>query len=62
MKKSPILIISKNGKTGARVNRRLQALGYATRPGSRSTCPNFDRENPVTWRLAISGTRAAYVT
>ena len=32
MKQSPILIIGKNGKTGARVNQRLQALGYATRP------------------------------
>ncbi|MEA3411158.1 MAG: NmrA family NAD(P)-binding protein [Pseudomonadota bacterium] len=62
MKKPPILIIGKNGKTGARVNQRLQALGYATRPVSRSTNPSFDWENPATWRSAINGTSAAYVT
>ena len=62
MKQSPILIIGKNGKTGIRVNQRLQALGYATRPVSRSTIPSFDWENSATWRSAIEGTRAAYVT
>jgi len=62
MKQPPILIIGKNGKTGSRVNQRLQALGYATRPVSRSTHPSFDWENPATWRPAIEGTRAAYVT
>jgi len=62
MKKSPILIIGKNGKTGARVNQRLQVLGYETRPVSRSTHPSFDWENPATWRPAIEGTDAAYVT
>ena len=62
MKHAPVLIIGKNGKTGARVNQRLQALGYATRPVSRSSSPAFDWESPATWRPAISGTRAAYVT
>ena len=62
MKPSPVLIIGKNGKTGARVNQRLQALGYDTRPVSRSTSPAFDWEQPATWRSAIAGTRAAYVT
>ena len=62
MEKSPILIIGKNGKTGARVNQRLRALGYATRPVSRSTNPTFDWNNPATWASAIQGTRAAYVT
>ena len=62
MKQSPILIIGKNGKTGSRVNQRLQALGYATRPVSRSTRPAFDWENPATWRSAIEGTDTAYVT
>jgi len=62
MKQSPILIIGKNGKTGSRVNQRLQALGYATRPVSRSTRPAFDWENPATWRSAIEGTATAYVT
>jgi len=62
MKQPPILIIGKNGKTGSRVNQRLQTLGYATRPVSRSTHPAFDWENPVTWRTAIEGTDTAYVT
>ena len=62
MKQLPILIIGKNGKTGSRVNQRLQALGYATRPVSRSTRPAFDWENPATWRTAIEGTDTAYVT
>jgi uncharacterized protein YbjT (DUF2867 family) len=62
MKQPPILVIGKNGKTGSRVNQRLQALGYATRPVSRSTRPAFDWENPATWRSAIKGTVTAYVT
>ena len=62
MNNSSILIIGKNGKTGLRVERRLQAQGYATRAVSRSTTPAFDWENPATWRAAISGTRSAYVT
>ena len=62
MKQPPILIIGKNGKTGSRVNRRLRALGYATRAVSRSTRPAFDWENPATWRSAIAGTDTAYVT
>ncbi|RUM93546.1 MAG: NmrA family transcriptional regulator [Thiothrix sp.] len=62
MHQSPILIIGKNGKTGSRVNQRLQARGYETRPVSRSTTPTFNWEKPETWRLAIEGTRSAYVT
>ncbi len=59
---APILIIGKNGKTGARVNQRLQALGYTPRAVSRSTTPSFDWENSATWLAAIQGTRTAYVT
>jgi uncharacterized protein YbjT (DUF2867 family) len=62
MNNSPILIIGKNGKTGARVNRRLKALGYATRAVSRSTKPAFDWNKPDTWDGAIKGTSCAYVT
>ncbi len=62
MKQSPILIIGKNGKTGTRVNQRLQSLGYETRAVSRSTSPTFDWENSDTWRPAIKDTRSAYVT
>ena len=62
MKQPPILIIGKNGKTGSRVNQRLQALGYATRPVSRTTQPAFDWNDRATWRAAIEGTETAYVT
>ncbi|MFZ9036494.1 MAG: SDR family oxidoreductase [Gammaproteobacteria bacterium] len=62
MQDSPILIIGKNGKTGLRVEQRLQALGYATRGVSRSTTPAFDWEDQGTWRAAMAGTRSAYVT
>jgi len=62
MKNPPILIIGKNGKTGMRVNQRLQALGYDTRAVSRSTTPAFDWEDAATWAPAIKGTHSAYVT
>ncbi|MEJ2592728.1 MAG: NmrA family NAD(P)-binding protein [Candidatus Thiodiazotropha sp.] len=62
MNQVPILVIGKNGKTGSRVDRRLQDLGYTTRAVSRSTTPAFDWERPETWRPAIEGARSAYVT
>ena len=62
MQDSPILIIGKNAKTGWRVDRRLQALGYPTRAVSRSTSPAFDWEDQGTWRAAMSGARSAYIT
>ena len=62
MEALPILIIGKHGKTGSRVNRILQDLGYATRGVSRSTAPAFDWDNENTWQTAITGTKTAYVT
>jgi uncharacterized protein YbjT (DUF2867 family) len=62
MTQLPILIIGKNGKTGGRVNTRLQAIDYATRPVSRSTRPAFDWDDPATWQAAIEGTSAAYIS
>ncbi len=62
MKTTPILIIGKNGKTGARVNQRLQSLGYATRAVSRSTTPSFDWNNPQNWSSVLDGVKSAYVT
>ena len=62
MNQSPILIVGKNAKTGWRVDRRLQARGYATRAVSRSTAPAFDWEDQRSWRAVMAGTRAAYIT
>lgn len=59
---NPILVIGKNGKTGARVNALLQASGIATRAVSRSTTPSFDWNNPATWAPALHGIKQAYVT
>lgn len=62
MKNLPILIIGKNGKTGARVNLSLQEQGYQTRAVSRSTSPAFDWEDSATWPATLRGVRSAYVT
>lgn len=62
MQNSPILIIGKTGKTGVRVEQRLQALGYSTRGVSRSSTPAFNWEDSTTWRAALEGVRSAYVT
>lgn len=62
MQHSPILIIGKNGKTGMRVDRRLQTLGFNTRAVSRSTSLAFDWEDQNTWRATVEGIKSAYVT
>lgn len=55
------LIIGKNGKTGARVNRLLAREGYNTRAVSRSTTPAFDWEKPEGWLDVMQGCQSAYV-
>lgn len=62
MQNSPILIVGKTAKTGLRVERGLQALGYTTRGVGRSTSPAFDWEDPTTWRAALEGAESAYIT
>ncbi len=62
MSELPVLIIGGGGKTGGRVNARLQARGIATRPVSRSTAIAFDWTRPETWPAALDGVSKAYVT
>jgi uncharacterized protein YbjT (DUF2867 family) len=62
MSQLPILIIGGGGKTGARVNTRLQLRGIATRPVSRSSAIPFDWARPETWAPALDGVSKAYVT
>lgn len=62
MSTSSILIIGKNGKTGARVQSRLERAGHEAIGVSRSTDPTFDWESPGTWSESLQGVRAAYVT
>jgi uncharacterized protein YbjT (DUF2867 family) len=62
MSQLPVLIIGAGGKTGARVNARLQQRGIATRPVSRSSAIPFDWTRPGTWAPALEGVSKAYVT
>ncbi|MDA0791183.1 MAG: NmrA family transcriptional regulator [Proteobacteria bacterium] len=59
---SPILIVGSQGKTGARVARRLRTAGVPVRGVSRSTHIVFDWDDPGTWSTALKNVRAAYVT
>ncbi len=59
---TPILIIGKNGKTGARVNAQLNEKGISTLAVSRSSTPIFDWNKPKTWACALKGIKQAYVT
>lgn len=62
MSEHPIVIVGGAGKTGGRVEARLRARGFATRPVSRSTNIPFDWNRPETWPAAIDGASKAYVT
>lgn len=62
MTNAPILVIGATGKTGRRVAERLEALGQPVRHGARRSATPFDWETPATWRPALDGARAAYVT
>jgi uncharacterized protein YbjT (DUF2867 family) len=58
----PIVVLGASGKTGRRVVERLRARDIAVRPGSRSVQPKFDWNAPDTWRPALEGASAAYVS
>jgi uncharacterized protein YbjT (DUF2867 family) len=57
-----ILVLGASGKTGRRVVERLRARGVPVRPGSRSADPPFDWHDRATWRPALEGASAAYVS
>lgn len=59
---TPVLIVGKHAKTGARVNALLRDRGIATRAVSRSTEPAFDWYQPDTWPAALAGVQQAYLT
>lgn len=58
----PILVIGGQGKTGRRVADRLAQMGLPVRIGSRSSAIPFDWTRPETWRGALNGAQAVYVT
>jgi uncharacterized protein YbjT (DUF2867 family) len=58
----PILVLGATGKTGKRVVQRLRDRGVSVREGSRSASPPFDWEDRSTWRGALEGASAAYIS
>ncbi len=55
-------IIGATGKTGARVNASLNAMGMSTRPMSRHSDTVFDWGDRSGWAQALSGLHALYIT
>lgn len=62
MQDQTILVIGKNGKTGARVQRELMARGYTVRGVSRTSLPAFDWQDAATWRATLTGATSVYIT
>ena len=58
----PILVIGGTGKTGRRVVARLVEQGFEVRIGARSASPAFDWHREETWKAALEGVRAVYIT
>ncbi|MFT3828004.1 MAG: NAD(P)H-binding protein [Chitinophagaceae bacterium] len=56
------LVLGGNGKTGRRVVNRLQQQNLSYRIGSRSGIPAFDWNDTSTWKPALQGTDAVYIT
>ncbi len=58
-----ILITGVKGKTGSRVFHKLKDVpGISLRGVSRSTHPAFDWEDAGTWKPALAGMQAVYIT
>lgn len=62
MKTAPVLILGGTGKTGKRIAQLLQEKNWPFRIGSRSGSPAFDWEDPATWRPALEGISAVYLS
>jgi uncharacterized protein YbjT (DUF2867 family) len=57
-----ILVIGATGKTGRRIVERLEARGRPVRGASRRSDPPFDWDDRSTWRPALEGATAAYIS
>lgn len=62
MQNAPILVIGSTGKTGSRIVKSLNDKGFSVREGSRNAAVPFDWEQPETWKAALEGVTAAYVS
>jgi uncharacterized protein YbjT (DUF2867 family) len=58
----PVAVLGATGKTGRRIVERLRARDVPARPLSRSATPPFDWQRPDTWRPALHGASAAYIS
>lgn len=56
------LVLGGTGKTGRRVAERLLNRGVETRIASRSANPSFDWNDQSTWKTALEGVEAIYIT
>jgi len=62
MKNQTIAIIGSTGKTGARVQQRLEDMGLNVRGLSRRSSPSFDWSQPQQWSEALLGITSLYIT
>lgn len=60
--KETILVLGGTGKTGKRVVKKLEKLGYNVRIGSRSANPSFDWHKPEGWKKVLKGISTVYIT
>jgi uncharacterized protein YbjT (DUF2867 family) len=58
----PVLVVGATGKTGGRVADRLQRSGLPVRRASRTSTTDFDWTDRSTWRPALDGAGAVYIT
>jgi uncharacterized protein YbjT (DUF2867 family) len=58
----PVLLVGGSGKTGRRIADRLTSRGVAVRIGSRWAEQRFDWLDRSSWRSALDGASAAYIT
>jgi uncharacterized protein YbjT (DUF2867 family) len=62
MTSNTTLVLGGTGKTGRRIAEQLEARNVPVRIGSRSAAKPFDWENLSTWRGALEGVDAIYVS
>jgi len=58
----PVLVLGGTGKTGRRVTEKLARAGHPVRIGSRRGAPAFDWADEGTWRDALAGAGAVYLS
>ncbi|CCH52869.1 Prestalk A differentiation protein A [Fibrisoma limi BUZ 3] len=60
--KQPVFVLGGTGKTGQRIVQRLQERRWPVRIGSRTNNPKFDWLDQTTWKPALEGIKAVYIS